>query len=940
MKKLQLTAALLMASCGALHAANPIPLDPDVKIGQLDNGLTYYLRHNDWPAGQADFFLAQRVGSVNEEENQQGLAHFLEHMCFNGTEHFPGNTLIDYLEEIGVKFGRNLNAYTSTDETVYNISQVPSVRYSALDSCVMILGDWSGKLLLNQSDIDDERGVILNELCQRSSPASRILASLASEIYTGERYGCRMPIGKAEIISNFDRMTLVDFYHRWYHPENQAVIIVGDIDVDKMEESVRHHFSGIKASASATASSPIEVADNQQPIFLIGNDPEQSTNMVQLYIKEPILGAENAGTIEELRRDYMRSLVTDMLVERFDGKEIDPDCKWSDLGIGLQKFLLSGTRSALMLRATVVDDDDVRQAIAMLNTELQRAARHGFTPTELQRAKLTERSKINSDYANRSTVSNTELARRYSRHFTQGGLLPSAEQYYKMMKGVETTTTLEDVNQYFSEMVRADGRNLITTVYATSPTAASLSSDSLSADFADISAAALEPYIDTFANRPLLTELPAAGRIESIEEAPFGAKLLRLSNGIKVFLRHSADKPDEVMIRAVSPGGISMNYSPENKGIYKMVDDALAVSGFGGHSSTDLRKLLAGHNVKSAVKIGNTSEGLIARTSPADLAMALQLLYLKATAAERDDNAFATLMSTTRAKLENPNRTATHAMGDTIHSIVYNRHPLGEKLSAADLDRVDYDSIIALHRNRFNDMADFTYIITGNFNRDSVNGLVERYIASLPGNGRQERARDIGYGFYCGNDSFSFTHQMEQNPQSITYSFYNGEAPYELESILAAQTLGSIIKSRLLTELREKRGLTYGINTHCSITAGFNGQDTPSRFIMPIYIKVTPGHEAETFGIVRATIADLVGNGPTEAEVNKVKAYLTKSITDNRSDNGYWETVIKVYDQFGVDMDSDYEHIVERLSPATVQAFAARYLPTSSRVEIAMTPEP
>lgn len=937
--KRSLFTSLLFSAVLSAAAAPALPIDPDVKTGTLPNGLTYYIRHNASPEGQVDFFIAQKVGSINEEENQRGLAHFLEHMCFNGTEHFPGNSLISYLESLGVKFGRNLNAYTSTDETVYNICEVPTSRESALDSCVMILSDWSGRLRLDKKDIDEERGVIKGEMRQRSSPGSRILTSIAPAVYQNGIYGRRMPIGKAEIIENFKPKALRDYYRKWYHPANQAVIIVGDIDPEKMEAAVIRHFSDLKRGKSAMDAEKVAVADNATPIIAVGTDKEQSANMIQLYVKEPLLSPAEEGTIEEVRRDYIRSLVSDMLVERFDALEETPDCPWSNLGIGLQKFLLSSTRTALMLRATAFDSDKARKTLDILNTELLRAGIHGFTDTELQRAKLSERSKINTDYANASAETNTELARKYVKHFIRGGVIPSAEQYYKMMKGVERTTSLQDVNDYFAALVNPDGRNRITTVYATPEDAATLTEATLSADAAAIDIASITPFVDHYADTPLLAALPEPGRITAENDGPFNTRRLTLSNGITVFLRKNDSKPDEVRILGVSPGGFSMNYDPAKKALYKMTDDALAASGYGGHSSTGLRKLLAGHNVKSAVKIGNTNEELIAVTTPADLETALQLLYLKATSPNRDDNAFGALMASTRSKLENPNRTATYAMGDTIHSIVYNRHPLGEKLYPTDLDRVDYDSILAIHADRFGDMSDFTYIITGNFEDSNVRTLIEKYIASLPGNGRKERARDIGYGYFKGHDSFSYTYPMESTPQSITYSFFNGECPYDLEHILTAQAFGQILKSRLLTEVREKRGLTYGINSHCSVTAGFNGPDTPSRFIMPVYIKVEPGHEEEVFGIVRSTIADLSTDGPTPEELAKIKAYLAKNISDNRTDNGYWETVIKVYDQYGPDMDSDYTPILDRMTPASVRDFARNHLPGADHVEITMKPE-
>lgn len=930
---------LMATTALASVAANPIPPDPSVRIGTLPNGLTYYIRQNATPRNQADFFLAQRVGSVNEEDSQQGLAHFLEHMCFNGTEHFAGNSLITYLESLGVKFGRNLNAYTSTDETVYNICEVPTARQSALDSCVMILSDWSGRLSLLDADIDAERGVIRGEMRQRSNPGGRILTALAPRIFQGDAYGYRLPIGQAEIIDSFAPATLRDFYHRWYHPENQAVIIVGDIDPDAMERSITRHFADIKAAPGARKAEGAPVRDNATPIVAVGTDPEQASDMVQVYIKDRPLSAAEEGTIEEVRRDYCRSLVSNMLVERFDAIESAPGCPWQNMGIGFGKFLLAGTREALMLRATAQTAPTALATLDSIYTTLYRAAIHGFTQTELDRAKLTERAAINKRMANAANESNTELARRFAAHFVRGGVLPSTEQYYKMMAGVERTTTLDDVNARFRALVDTLGTNRVTSVYATPGDVAALSEDVLAARAAAIDPSSITPYVDTFTARPLLAALPEAGKITAEAEGPFGSQVLTLDGGIKVYLRPSAERPDEVLIHGVSPGGVSMTYDPALKPVYKLCDDVLAVSGFGGHSSSDLRKLLAGHNVQSQLKIGNTSEEITVRTSPSDLETAMQLLYLKATSINRDDNAYAALMTEKRSRLEHPARTATAAMGDTIHSIVYRRHPLGAKLTAADLDGMDYDKVLALHRDRFGDMTDFSFYITGNFNPDSIRPLIERYIASLPTAGRRERARDTGYGYYSGRGEYSCTHPQSEHPQTITYTFYNGECPYDLQHILLAQTFGQILKSRLMADLREARSLTYGINTHCSVTAGFNGPDTPSRFILPVYVKVAPGHEGEVYEAIDATIADLCSNGPTSEELARITASLTKDIAANRGDNAYWDTVLKVYDQFGPDMDSGYESLVAAMTPEAIRDFGRRYLTGADRARITMLPE-
>lgn len=451
----------------------------------------------------------------------------------------------------------------------------------------------------------------------------------------------------------------------------------------------------------------------------------------------------------------------------------------------------------------------------------------------------------------------------------------------------------------------------------------------------------IEPYTDTFANRPLIENPPVPGKIVSTAEGPFSSQLLTLSNGIKVYLRPSTTKPDQVIVHGFSPGGFSMSYSPERKPVYTFMENALQVCGFVGHSAVDLRKLLAGHNVKSTVKIGNMDEEIAVETTSADLDAAMQVLYLKASGMTRDDTALGALLAAERARLAKPDRSATFAMGDSIHSVVFRHHPLGEKLTLADLDKVDFDSLVSLYNERFGDMSDFTFVITGNFDTDSVRPLVERYIASLPANGRRETPRDIGYGYAGGDSRHDYTHPMPQSPQSIAYSFYNAECDYNLPNVLTAHALSSVFKTRLLNELREKRALSYGITTHCGISNGFNGPGTPARVIMPVYVKVKPGHEQEVFDVVRATIADLAKNGPTAEELAKVTAFMRKDILESRDDNGYWDTVLKVNALYGRDMDSGYSGIVDAMTHAAVAAFAARYLtlPAASRTEMTMTPE-
>jgi zinc protease len=940
MKKHILSLAFLASTFVATFAANPIPTDPAVRIGRLDNGLTYYIRQNETPKNSADFFIAQRVGSVNEEENQRGLAHFLEHMCFNGTTHFPGNSLISYLESIGVKFGRNLNAYTSTDETVYNICEVPTTRTTALDSCILILRDWSHDLTLNGKDIDEERGVIEGEWRQRNGAANnRLLEKTAPIIYNGNIYGNRLPIGKMDVVKNFKHKELRNYYQKWYHPENQCVIVVGDINPDYIEAKIKEMFADIKRPKKSATPPRYAVEDNEKIISTVQTDKEQPYTMVQLFIKHAGLPESQENTIDEIRHDYISDLAMTILAERFDEVEHDDNAPFSNLGIGDMKFLLSSTCKALVVRAQAKPGRalDCMKAYA---TELKRAATYGILDTELQRAKLAAKAKLDAEFADREKTTNTTYARKYVRHYLDGGVLASADVYYKMMKGVAANVTVDDVNSYIRSIVRDDDHNVINIAYAPEGNVdANLNDASLAEAYASVQGNELAEWIDIAVNGNIIENLPAPGSIVKEDElAQFDTKVWTLSNGVKVMLKKTDYKPNQVLIGSYSPGGFSQHFDPAEKANYKMTDEVLAISGYGKYSSTELKKLLVGKNVRTSVQIDNMFETLEANTTPEDLETAFQVLYLKATSAQRDDKAFANLMENTRMRIENRNANATVAMGDSIHAYVYNHHAFGSKLYAEDLDRIDYDKILAIHRDRFADMSDFTFYVIGNFNEDSLRMCAEKYLATLPAAGRIEHAKDTGYGYAQGFIDRKFTMPME-TPQTIDYTFYSGKCDYTVNNVVLASAFGQVLSSKLYADIRESRGWTYGIKTHCSVSAGMNGDD-PAVFIMPVYIRVAPENADATQEIVDNTITAMsTDNFITDDEVLKVKQYMLKNSANNADDNAYWYTVLKAYTRFGQDMHTHFTDAVNALTPQSLTRFARTDLQATTRIRLQMAPQ-
>lgn len=933
MNKLLLTIISTIIGSAAF-AANPIPFDPEVKTGQLPCGLTYYIRHNDNPPGCADFFIAQSIGSVNETDSQQGLAHFLEHMCFNGTKHFPGNSLIDYLESTGVKFGRNLNAYTSTDETVYNICDVPVSTPARVDSCLLILRDWSRDITLDPQEIDAERGVIEGEWRLRMGAASsRMLESVLPEVYGQSIYGRRMPIGKMGIVRKFPYSELRNFYDKWCNPMNQCIIVTGDIDVTDIENKIKSLWSNISLPHTAEKSTKEDIGINNTIIAIAAADAEYSGSTIQVYIKYPATDSADVNTVAELTEDMYGNIITSMLVDRFEQVERQPDIPFYNLGIGDTHFLLTRSQPALMLRANSATGRE-SETIGLLATELKRAAVHGFTSTELQRALLNYRNDIDRDFINSKHLTNTDYARRYSRHFLDGGALPSAEVYYKIMKGIISRTDTAKINSYFRKIIRPDDAGVVIITYVNESAPASTD---LAKAYANINTATLDPYIDSPVEDNLLDTVPEPGSVVAEEsDTRFDAKTLILSNGIKVKLKPMTGKTNKIYIQGYSKGGLSQHYDSTLIADYRLIDDAISVSGYGKYSSSDLRRRLVSTDIRSTVKIGNMDEKIEITTTMPHLTTAFQLLYLKAISITPDSLAFHSMIENQKLKLKNRTMNPTFMMGDSIHHYVFNRHPLGGKLAPEDLDNASYSNILNIYRDRFEDMSDFTFYITGYFDTDSIIPLITTYIASLPTGLRKEQPKDIGYGYTPSLDK-KFSCPMSV-PQSICYSFYHSPCDYTLSNVIKASIAGNIFQNRLRKILREERGWTYSVKSHYGISAGYNGNDA-ARMIMPVYIKLQPDNIEETYNLISELITSLCD--PANIDPAEITAQTNQMEKDHKqaTDNpAYWLIVMNAFDRFGNDMHSDYNSILQNITPKEISEFIAKHIAPAERIRLTMNP--
>ena len=929
---------LALVAFSALAQAAEVPVDPAVRMGTLPNGLTYYVRHNNFPEHHADFFIAQRVGSIQEEDNQRGLAHFHEHKCFNGTKHFPGNTLISYMESIGVKFGANLNAYTSTDETVYNISDVPTHRRSVLDSCFLVLSDWSHDLSLKGKDIDEERGVIEGEWRHRTSAANRMLERALPTLYPGSRYGQRMPIGTMDVVKNFKHKQLRDYYKKWYHPSNQCIIVVGDIEPDYAVAKIHELFAGVKPPKHAAPVVRESVPDNASLIATVQTDPEQPSTSVRLLFKHDDLTAGVDGE-QWLRNDYLNFAVTTMLNGRFVDLKQLPEAPFTHVSVTDRDYLISRTRQALQFTA-LSKSGQAASTMQWMAREVKRATEHGFTEAEMLRARNTYDGALNKLYRERTRYSNTRYARDYVRAYLDGEPIPSIDDNCAIMRRIIDEVSLQEVNDHLRRLVSDTDRNVVLMAYAPDKAGEPVPTEQALIDaFHAGRAERVEAYVDTLHATTLQLHDVWEGTIVDEKPVPeFDATEWTLSNGIHVMVKHTLIAPGEVVIAGAGPGGLSQNYRPEDAPSIKAFAQLAGTFAFGGISSSNLKKYFAGKDATMRTFFSKTEEGFQGAASRRDLETAFQLLYMRLTAPQKDERAYAAWLENQRSSLANRAADPKYEFADSIFAGVYDHHPLaGERLTNDEIERTNIDRVLEIYRDRFADVSDMTVYLVGDFDLDSLRLLTQRYLASLPGGGRHEQPRDIGFRVFTGEHDNAWSRAM-QNPQDKVYYFWTGACDYTLRNALLAQITSQVFKEIFRDEIREKRGWTYHVDTHCSITTDYNGNDQPVIF-MPLNVTVTAGKAQDTRQVVEQAMAAVVEHGITSQQLDKAKEYLRKVHDESLNDNTYWMDIMRRYTKFGINFDRDYLVTLDAITTHEVQQFVADHIGTGGRLRLTMTAE-
>ncbi len=925
--------ALLLAGFGSLAAQepafrspdDPLPIDPAVVVGRLDNGLTYLVRANDRPENRAELRLVVNAGSILEEEDQQGLAHMVEHMAFNGTANFEKQELVNYLESIGMAFGPEINAYTSFDETVYML-QIPTDDPEIMATAFQILEDWAHQVSFEPDEIDKERGVVVEEWRLGRGAGARMQDKQFPVLFQGSRYAQRLPIGKVEVLESFPPEALTRFYEDWYRPDLMAVIAVGDFDVKAVETTIREHFSRIPVPENPRQRALYQVPEHQETLFAIASDAEATNSQVALLYKQP-LGEE--GTLNAYRQNLVEGLYNGILNNRLFELTQQADPPFAFGGSGQGRMVRTGEIYQLV---AMVPEGGVARGMEALLSEAERVGRHGVTATELERQKADFLRGMEQAYAERENRESSTYAAEYIRHFLEGESIPGIEFEYRAVEALLPTITLEEVNRVASTWMVDHNR----VVMVNSPEKEGLAiptESELASIFETVVAAEIAPYEDTASEEPLLASQPSPSRVVEESEIPeLGLTIWTLENGVRVLMKPTDFKDDEVLFQAYSPGGFSLSEEEDHMSASNAAQ-VVALGGVGAFSQVDLGKKLAGKAASVSPSIGELSEGLSGAASPKDLETLFQLTYLFFTAPRMDSVAFQAMQQQMSAFLANRSAAPAAALQDTLTVTMAQGHPRARPISMELFQEIDLEKAFSFYQDRFADASDFSFVFVGAFEPEEMKPLVETYLGGLPSLNREENWRDLDIDPPTGVIRKEVRKGVE--PQSQTQIIFTGPFDYTAENRLGMRVMTGALEIRLRELIREELGGTYGVGV-----AGGYERDPEARHTVRISFGSDPERGEELVDAVFSELETLKLEGPTAAEVQAVTEQERRNRETNRQENRWWLAQLRFADEQGSDprflLD---ESLLEGVTAASIQRDAQRYLRADNYVLITLLPE-
>ena len=912
----------------AVPLTQQLPVDPAVRMGTLPNGMRYYIRRNGRPEKRAELRLVVNAGSVLEDEDQLGLAHFLEHTAFNGTTNFRKNELVSYLESIGVRFGADLNAMTGFDETIY-ILPIPTDTARIVDKAFQILEDWAHGQVFDSTEIANERGIVIEEWRGRKGADDRMLHQWLPIALKGSRYAVRLPIGTEQSIQAANAAKLRRFYDDWYRPDLMAVIAVGDFDPNRIEALIRQHFSRIRARPNPRPRPVIDVPDNRAPLVAIATDHEASSSGVNVIFKLP---PDETRTVADYRRDLVEGIYLGMLNNRFSEIAQKPDAPF--LGAGASKGdFYARSRDAFTLGAGV-KDGGIERGLEALLVEARRVDQFGFLESELSRQKQAVLRAYERAYAERDKTNSESYVAEYIGNFLDREAIPGIEYEYRLAQQLIPTITLQDVNGLASRWITDENRVII----AESPLKEGLkvpTEAELLAVFDRAAKAPIVAHVETLSDEPLLPRLPAPGRVVSERTIPaVGMTEWRLSNGARVLLKPTDFKADEVLMQAYSVGGTSL--APDKDVMSaSFADDVVGTGGLGSFSAVDLRKKLAGKAASVGAVISSTSEELSGGASPKDLETLFELIHLRFTAPRLDSAAWSAVRSQYMEQLANKGMVPEAVYSDTIQATLSQYHHRGRPLTTGTFSEVDIAKSFAFYKDRFADASDFTFLFVGNVTPDSLRPLVERYLATLPSTKRKETWKDVAPGLPRGIVDKTVRKGTEQKANTLL--LFSGSFVSTPENRFALRTLGDLFQIKLTETLREQLGGTYSPSVIAS-----SSRIPKAEYVIQVQYGSSPQNVQKLTEAVLTLIDTLKAKPPAAADVDKVREQLIRARETELKTNGYWRANIAGRDQAGEDIAGllePYDRMIRALTPGQIQEAARKYLDTRNYARFILLPE-
>jgi zinc protease len=910
-----------------IELTDKIPNDPKVLSGTLENGMRYYVRSNSVPEKRAEFTLVVNAGSVLEDDDQQGLAHFVEHMAFNGSKNFPENELVNYLESIGMKFGPEVNAYTSLDETVYGI-KVPTDNQEYVDKGLLVLYDWASQLTLDTEEINAERGVIHEEWRMSQGAMNRMQEKYIQALLNGSRYAERLPIGKMEVVDNCDPDVLRKFYYDWYRPDLMAVIVVGDFDAKEMEKQVISLFSTIKPRENARERFYTNVPDNKDVIVSVASDPESPISAVQIFYKRPM---EQIVTVKDYYDKIVEGLLSIMITNRLQELTLQENPPLAYGGAAITEFI--GPVNVFM-SIGMVQNNNVEKTVNALVTENQRMVQHGFTETELEREKATLLKMVEKQYNERDKRKSEEYVEEYKGNYLfPNNPYPNIEYEYELYKKYIPAVTLEEVNTLAKNVVTEENAVIIIMTPEKEGIVVPTEQDILRM-YNEAQKQKVDAYVDKVVDKPLIANLPPKGKVsKTVKNKDLDYETWTLKNGIKVVLKTTNFKDDEILFYAKSQGGYSI-YDQKDDISSKIAADVAVESGMGDFDKAELQKYLSGKNAYIVPFIGETGEGLRGSSSVQDFETMLELIHSSFAQPRVTESAFKSYISKEKGMLENSALSPESVWQDSLSWIVSNYHPRKRPMSAELLDEADYKRVRYIYNQRFNDPANFTFYFVGNIDKKQAKPLIEKYLGSLSGVEKTETFVDLGVRPPKGKVEKAVRKGKDEKCMEIIA--FQGAMEYSTQNALDLDAICKILSTRLLEEIREKESGVYTIGAYPTFYI-----EPYTRYSVTIFFSCDPGREDELYTKVLNIVKSLQNESLTSADIQKVIEKEKREFETNVKENTYWRTILTQIEEGNMTTGDykNYPDMINNISIETMKASANKFFDMNNYVKVYLMPE-